>query len=339
MKAAFAKAPYQFEIRNVDLREPGPDEALVKIMACSICGGDLGLAGIDAQDWQPFGHEISGIIVKAGINCTQVSAGDKVVLESGSFCRECEFCRNGRVDLCNKGPNFWNSTSMGFAEYMIAPKECLVPFSGIPFEEASLVEPLGVALDLFYTADIRFDESVLVAGIGAIGLLAIQLAKAAGAKKIYAAAHSHSKARIELAAKFGADEIIHTDKTGLESYKYSGGGVDKILLTAPPRLIPACMKAANLGGTIAYIGFASGSDAFVTFDANEFHVKKLQLKASFAAPALYFPRGISLIQSGAVDVKSLISHRFPLEEIGNAMCSLRDDKLNSVKSVMIAAQE
>ncbi|HEX2945362.1 MAG TPA: alcohol dehydrogenase catalytic domain-containing protein [Clostridia bacterium] len=336
MKAVFTKAPYRFEIRDVELREPGQEEALIKVIACGICGGDVGFAGTDAQDWQPFGHEVSGIVIKTGANCANVSAGDKVVLESGSFCRECELCRNGRVDLCNKGPNFWNSTSMGFAEYMIAPKECLVPFSGISFEEAALVEPLGVALDLFYTAGVQFNDSVLVAGIGPIGLMAIQLSKAAGAKRIYAAAHSHSKARIGLAEKFGADEIVFTDKTGIESYVYSGGGVDKVMLTAPPRLIPACMKASNLGGTIAYIGFAGGNDAQVTFDANEFHVKKLQLKASFAAPALYFPRAIELIQRGAVDVKSLISNRFRLEEIESAMRALCEDKCNSVKSVMVA---
>lgn len=335
MKAAFVKAPYKFEIRDVESGEPGPDEALVKIMACGICGSDLNCAGMDSRDWQPFGHEISGIIVKKGENCSNVVTGDTVVLESGSFCRECEFCRNGRVDLCNRGRNFWKNPSMGFAEYIIAPKECLVPFAGITFEEAAMIEPMGVALDLFYTADIRLNDSVLVVGIGPIGLMAMRLAKAAGAKKVYAASHSHAKARIELAKRFGADEIIHTDEISLESYPYAGGGVDKIMLTAPPQLISSCIKVANYGGTIAYIGFAGGEDAQITFDANEFHVKKLQLKASFAAPALYFPRCIDLIRNGVIDAKALISHRFKLEHIENAMITLKNDKQNSIKSVMV----
>ncbi len=334
MKAAFVKAPFQFQVRDIAIKEPSDDEALVKVMACGICGGDMNFAGVDAKEWEPFGHEIAGVIVKKGKNCSTVKEGDKVVLESGSFCGKCELCRNGRADLCNKGPNFWGNTSMGFAEYITVPKECLVPFEGMSFDEATLIEPMGVAMDLFYTADIRLNDRVLVVGAGPIGLMAIRLAKAAGAGKVYAAARSNAVARIDLAKKFGADEIILTDKVTLEEYPF-GGGIDKILLTAPPQLISTCVKIAAIGGTIAYIGFADGSSADVTFNANEFHVKKLQLKASFAAPALYFPRCISMVKSNFINLKDLISHRFKLEDIGEAMSLLVSDKANSVKSVMV----
>lgn len=335
MKAAFVKVPFTFEIRDIKLREPNSNEVLVRIKACGLCGTDLHYAKVLAEDWQPFGHEIVGIAEKVGANVSHVKEGDYVLLESGSFCRECDTCRNGRVDLCNKGPNFWTEASMGFAEYVVASKECLVPFSGISFEEASLIEPLGVALDLFYTTDIKLNDDVLVVGLGPIGLMALRLARAAGARRIYAAARSGSEARIELAKRFGADEIVYTDKINLEDYSYDRKGVDKVMVTAPPKTIPPSLKAANTGGTVAFLGIEYGAGATITFDANEFHFKKLQLRASYAAPALYFPRCVELIKSGVIDAKAMISHRFKLDDIAGAMTTFRDDKANTVKMVML----
>lgn len=141
MRAAYVKAPYQFEIREFDMREITEDEVLVKVKACGICGTDLSTAATEAADWQPFGHEIAGIVEKKGKHVNNVRIGKKVVLESGTFCRTCSNCRNGRVDLCNKGPNYWLTGPMGFADYIIVPKETLVPFEGISFKEASFASP------------------------------------------------------------------------------------------------------------------------------------------------------------------------------------------------------
>ena len=335
MKAVYVKAPYTFEVRGVNLRSIRPNEALIKIKACGICGTDLHMAGTEAKEWQSFGHEITGIVEEVGSNVMGIKVNDHVLLESGSFCRECATCRNGRVDLCNNAPNIFKGDTMGFAEYIIAPKECLVPFSGIGFDEATLIEPLGVALDLVYTADIKLNEDVLVIGLGPIGLMAMKLAKAAGARNIYCAARSASKARIKLAKELGATDIIFTDKNSLEEYDFPRGGVDKIMVTAPPRTIPSALKVANIGGTVAFLGIEYGEGAVIAFDANEFHFKKLQLKASYAAPALWFPRCLELIESGIIDPKVFITHRFGLEQTGEFMLKARDDKANAIKMVMV----
>jgi L-iditol 2-dehydrogenase len=335
MKAVYVKAPFLFETREIDLGEPGPGQALVRISACAICGGDMQAAGVDAINWQPFGHEIAGVIEQVGSEVHHVKPGDTVVLESSSFCGKCDSCRNGRVDLCNKAPNFWTGKSMGFSQYMLAPAECLVRYEGISAESASLVEPLGVALDLFYTADIRFGDDVLVAGLGPIGLMALKLARTAGARKIYATAHSGSAARIALAKQFGADEVFLTDKTDAVAKIKALGGVDKILATVPPKAMPELLGAARFGGVMAFIGFAPAAQSSITLDANLFHVKRLQLRSSFASPALYFPRCLELLKSGVIDAQALISHRFNLEGTGEAMRTMRDDKATVVKMVML----
>ncbi|NLG90087.1 MAG: alcohol dehydrogenase catalytic domain-containing protein [Clostridiaceae bacterium] len=335
MKSAYVKSPYQFEIRDIVLREIGPDEVLVKIKACGICGSDMHTASSQAPDWTPFGHEVAGIVEKIGHHVENIKAGDRVALESSTFCRYCSNCRNGRVDLCHEGQNAMaNSDHGGFGEYIIAAKEQVVNIGNIPFEEAALIEPLGVAFDLLYTADIRLNDDVLVVGLGPIGLMALKLAKLSGARNVYAAARSTSEKRIQTAMKFGASAVIHTDKINLEEYRFARGGVDKVLVTDPPKTIPSALKVLNYGGIAAYLGFDFDEEN-ITINANDFHFKRLQLRASFAAPALYFPRCIDMIGSGMFDVKELITHRFKLENIKQAMETLRDNKADIIKMVIL----
>lgn len=336
MKAWYVKAPFQFELRDVELKEVGDNDVLIQVKACGICGTDMTAAKVIAQEWEPIGHEIAGIVEQVGKNVQHVSVGSKVTLETSTYSRYSDLSRNGRYDLDNRGPSFWGrDASMGFAEYVIAPKECVVAYEGLSFAVASLVEPLGVAVDLVETVGIGLNDTVLVVGLGPIGLMALRLAKLKGAKKIYAAARSHSVKRIELARQYGADEIIFTDITPLESYAFPNGGVDKILVTSPPQTIPEAIKTARAGGIIGFIGIEYGSGANITFDANDFHFKKLQLRASHASPALFFPMCIDLLKSGAVDGDALISHTFGLEQFADSMRVLKEDRGSTVKMVMV----
>jgi L-iditol 2-dehydrogenase len=337
MKAAYLKAPFQFEIKEVGLREIKQDEVLVKIKACSVCGHDMIMASYGATEWQPFGHEISGFVEKVGSYVKNVKIGDKVVLESGTFDRFSANSRNGRVDLDNKGPNFWlkDDDTMGFAEYIIVPMEVCVKFDGLSFEETCVIEPMGVALDLVKTADIKLNNDVLVIGLGPIGLMAARLAKAMGARKVYGSELSVAKARIELARNWGVDEIISPDLQNLEEYKFEKGGLDRVLVTAPPKTIPTAIKVANVGSIIAFLGIDYGPEGNVTFDSNIFHTQKLQLRSSFASPALYFPECIDLIKAGIVNTKQLITHTFKIDDINTEIARFRDDRATGIKSVMI----
>ncbi len=334
MKAAYVKSPFQVEIREFDTRELGGDEVLIQVKACGICGHDLSVAKSEANDWKPFGHEISGIVEKTGKRVTHVKTGDKVVLETGTYDRFSDAARNGRPELDNNGPNFWETGPMGFADYIIVPKETVVKFNSMAFDQASMIEPLGVALDLAYTADIKLNDDVLIIGLGPIGLMALQLAKTMGARKIYAAELSESKKRIEVARQFGAT-IIETDKEKLTDYEFSKKGVDKVLVTAPPKLIEPAVQITNWGGIIAFIGIEYGKNANITFDANTFHFNKIQLRSSFASPALYFPRCIELVEAGLVDLKPLIGRLFSLENLEHELKRLIEDKATALKSIMI----
>jgi L-iditol 2-dehydrogenase len=223
---------------------------------------------------------------------------------------------------------------MGFADYIIVPKETVVPFQSMEFDEASMIEPLGVALDMVYTADIKLNDDVLVIGLGPIGLMALQLAKISGARNIYAAELSSRGKRLELAEKFGAI-TIKSDQESLTGYKFPRDGVDKILVTAPPKLIEPAIEITNWGGIIAFIGIEYGDNANITFDANTFHFNKIQLRSSFASPALYFPRCIELVEAGMVDLKSIIGEKFEFENLEQELKRLINNKSSALKSIMI----
>ncbi len=338
MKAMYLKAANQFELRDVELRGPERGEVVVRVKACGFCGHDKILAGYAAKEWEPFGHEFSGVVEQTGEGVTNVKAGDRVVIETSTFDPLSEAALNGRPDWDTEGPSYMNlkHTAMGFAERTIVPAVLCVPFDGLSDAEACFLEPMGVAADLILTADIHLNDDVLLMGCGAIGLMALQMAKASGARKLYVAEHRANKRKIELAKQFGADEVILTDETDLTKFPFPRGGVDRILVTTPPKTIGDAVKVANVGAVIAFLGISYGPDAIVSFDSNIVHLNKLQIRGSNAIPALYFPRCLDLLEAGIVDVKSLISHTFPLEKAPEGIMEFLTNKAEAVKAVMLA---
>ncbi len=336
MKSTYLKAPFQFEQRDIPIPEIGGGDVLIRVKACGFCGHELILAKYAAEDWVPFGHEFSGVVEKTGALVTNLSVGDKVVVETSTFNPLSNASRNGRVDLDADIINYIGTRdTMGFAEYTSAPAALCVKFETMSFIEGSMIEPLGVAMDLFKTADVRLNDDVLILGLGPIGLMALQLARAAGARKIYAADVSSAKTRARLAKKFGADEVIFTDQTDIRAYEFERGGVDKVLLTAPPALIEPATHTLNMGGILAFIGIAYGSSAMATFDSNLVHHRKIQIRASDAVPALYFPLCIDLVESGKIDLVSLVSQTFPLDSAVEGLKQFAAHPETAVKAIMI----
>jgi len=336
MRVVYVKSPFQFEIREVPMPEPGEGYVLLDVRACAVCGTDMHTAATDADYFQSFGHEIAGVVVKNGPGCKRFREGDQVIIESGTFCHVCENCRNGRPDICTNGISIIDDVEIsGYADYMLVPEQAMVPFDGLSFAEAALAEPLGVAMDLFYTTGIELNDDVAVVGLGPIGLMAIALAKAAGARNIYAIQRNgKSRKRIELAKKLGATEVILTSETDLTQYPFPRGGLNKIMVTASPQVLPQMMKLCVYGGIIGFLGI-DNQNGMISFDANDFHFKKLQLRASYAVPALWFPRALELLKAKVVDPKDFITHTFPLEKIEEFFCKQRDDISDVIKMVMV----
>lgn len=331
--SARVRKPFQVSFEEISLRPPGAGDVLLDVLACGICGYDIEIAHYLADDPQAFGHEVVGIVREVGDGVTHVSPGDQVVLESSSFCCDCLDCRNGRVDLCAKGRNFWSEQALGFSESMVAPARGVVLAPDMDPMAAVLAEPCGVAIDMVKTADIELTDRVLVVGTGAIGLMALAVVRHRTTGLLAAA--NRTPGRLEWAKRFGADAVISLAEASLAACGEPYGGFDKILVTAPPQVIPDCITAAAYGGYIVFIGSDFAGGGVVPIDTHALHFGKKQLRSSFASPALYLPEALHLLRVGVVPAKDIVSHVFPLTKLGEALRTIRENKDTARKVVVV----
>ncbi|MEK6795964.1 MAG: alcohol dehydrogenase catalytic domain-containing protein [Spirochaetota bacterium] len=334
MKAAYIRTMADIEMRETSLWPLAQDEIRIAVKASGICGTDIANAKNGLSKHSPFGHEVAGTVVETGSAVTRVKKGDTVALESASACGACDNCKDTEQELCTDIKSFFHKTSFGMAEEMISPALCTLPTHLSP-DIACLSEPLGVAIDMIRLADITPDSNVLIIGPGTIGLMALSLVKRMGARSVFMSGNSTNKARIAAAERFGAS-IINPDRTPLASYKFPRA-IDRIIVTAPPTVLPDAFTVAAKGAIISFIGIGHGEHAFCRFDVNAFHFKKLQLRASFASPALYTPLALRYLSDGVLDGNAIISHRFPLSEIQEAM-NVAADSSRSIKVIVMPEQ-
>jgi L-iditol 2-dehydrogenase len=324
MKAAFKRGPETL-LRQVELRALNSGEIRVKIDACGLCGTDLHERPGPPRE-EPFGHEIAGTIAELGPGVAHLKVGERVALDSSTPCGFCPNCKNTRQELCSDLRSFFRLglPSLGFAEQIIAPAMSALSIGDLEPAVACLQEPLGVAIDVVRLAEITIGSNVLLLGPGPIGLMAAALIRRSGARRLFVFGHKRRGARHELATRFGADEFIDADERPLRDVKFDCP-IDRIVVTSPPRTLAPAIQAAAKGAIVSFIGIEYGEGATCAFDANDFHFKKLQLRASFASPALFGPLAVQYLREKVVDGAALVSHRYPLDRIGDAMSTARSD--------------
>src|SRR5205823_4610742 len=188
MPAAVYRSPGQLSVEHVPVPEPGPDEVLVEVSHCGVCGSDLHMV---LDGWGAVGrvggHEWSGRVALVGTGVQRWSAGDAVVGGAPTGCGKCRYCRHGRISLCERrGPVTGGDRDGAFATYVLAPATELmsVPDERVPLRTAALVEPLAVALHALTLAQVEPGQRVLVTGAGPIGLLVVAALRANGVEDI-----------------------------------------------------------------------------------------------------------------------------------------------------------
>ena len=329
-KSVYYRTVDDVVLRDSQIEEISDQEIMLKVDACGICGTDINAILRGSDTYQQIGHEIAGRIVNADGQVTT----RQVVLESSSACGRCSACRNGWQAFCTSIKSFFSRSYFGLAEEMPAPEISAVEYGDMEPDVACLSEPLGVAIDLCEVAEIGPHSVVLVIGIGPIGLMAVRLAKLAGASKIYASTFTGREKRNSLALEFGADELLFEDENPL-SQRRLDPPPNRILSTAPPSSIRDCVRPAAMGAIVVYIGVGHEQTNQIHLPANEFHFKKLQLRSSYASPALRTPLALHLLRSGRVNGSRLISHRFPLTEAKEAIRTACFDKNDAIKVVVL----
>ncbi|WP_256749336.1 zinc-dependent alcohol dehydrogenase family protein [Mesorhizobium sp. Mes31] len=319
MKAVRLEAVGSIALREVDKPDIGPDELLVRVEACGVCGTDRHLFHGEFPCKPPVtpGHEFSGIVEAIGTSVSGFAVGDRVTGDPNIACGRCAHCHAGRVNLCSNLRAIGIHRDGGFAEYLALPqKQAFVLPAGLKPTHGAFCEPLGCCLHGVDLAEIGPGSSVVVLGGGVIGLLTVQLARLAGAKTIILSTRQAS--RRALARDLGATATV--DPTAGDVVDaiagpagLAPGGVDVVFECAGVReTVEQSMRLARAGGTIVIVGVTpQGMKA--EFEPFDLLFRELRVLGSFLNPYTH-RRAAELIASGAIEVDRLISRQVPLED-------------------------
>jgi L-iditol 2-dehydrogenase len=322
MRALWGKAPFQFDLREIPTPTPGIGEVLVQVDGCGICGTDLHFLRAMNRDWTPLGHELSGRVEEVGTGVSRLHAGDAVIVENNTGCGVCDACKNGESRYCRSIWTFMNDQA-GLGDYICVPEASLQKYNDLTPIQACLAEPLTVAIDVTLRADIPFNSEVAIWGAGPIGIMACQIAKLRGARRVFLVGsprdNLRNRFRLELGSEYGADVTISGDENAVEEIRRATiDGVDRVLMTAPPSAIPDALRVCRFGGIVALIGLEERAGEIVELDINAFHFQKLQLRASHAIPNHYFPIALDLLARRVINPDRLITHVFQLDDYHRA---------------------
>ncbi|ROW02492.1 hypothetical protein VMCG_06069 [Cytospora schulzeri] len=335
-----------------------PHDVIVHVAQTGICGSDVhywrrGRIGrYIVTGPMVLGHESSGVVAEVGSKVTHLKPGDNVAMEPGVPCRHCDFCRGGLYHLC---PDMvfaaqppYNGTLSRY--YLNASDFCYKLPDNMDLEQGAMVEPVSVACAVARTADLRAHQTVVVMGCGPIGILCQAVAKAWGAGKVIGV--DVVQARLDLAkACFGVDGVFMPSRPGegvdpmehaqamAEEIKTTfglGHGADVVLeASGAEPCVQMGVYVTKPGGTLVQAGMGKES---VNFPITHVCTQGLTVKGSIRYLTGCYPAAIDLISSGKVDVKKLITNRFPFDQAEEAFELVRQGRPDVFK-VMIAGVE
>lgn len=343
MKAlAKIQAAPGLELIETEVPRPGPRDVLIRVTAASICGTDVHIYRWDTWSQHRIrpplilGHEFAGEIVAVGEEVDGLEVGQPVSAEGHIVDHTCAACRAGQPHLCRNARVIGIDRPGAFAEYVCVPAENVwVNAPDVPPEIAALQDPFGNAVHAVYTFDLA-GRSVLVSGCGPIGLMAIPVARVAGARIIIAT--DLNEQRLALARRMGADVTLNPQQEEVVArvQELTGGdGVDVVLeMSGAPSAIRAALEALRPGGQVAALGLTGDA---ITLDWNELVVIKGATVQGIYGRRIWdtWHRMRALLQTGAVDLSPLITHRLPLEAYEQAFQLLMHPGDEMVAKIML----
>jgi threonine 3-dehydrogenase len=313
-----------------------PDEVLIKVHRASICGSDLPI--YKWESWAPerfktpstFGHEFCGTIVEVGASARDFAKGDFVSVESHIFCGLCYQCQNGQRHVCREMKIIGVDGPGGFGDYAAVPARCAWKHTDDSLKDlGSLFEPFGNAVYSVLVEPVAA-KTVLVMGCGPQGLFSIAVAKASGAERVIAV--ESSKYRAELAIRMGAQTVLTPDE---DARKLVKDGFDVVCeMSGAQPAITAAFKYVRSGGRITAFGIPSKK---VELDwANDLIFKGVRVHGIVGREIFEtWYKADRLLRSGAVDLKPVVTHTFPLKDYDAGFAAMTSADRNCGKVVLV----
>jgi len=312
-----------FTFKEVNIPKPKDDEVLIQVKSVGICGSDIPIfKGIRKVDYPLIpGHEFSGVIVKKGDKVENFQIGDKVIPGLVVPCGTCIYCKQGLESLCE---NLWEigiHRDGAFAEFVIAPEKTLHKMpQNLDFDDGASIDPIASAYRPVMKVNIHNDDIVVIFGPGPIGLYALQIVLAEGAKKVVVVGTQGDEERLKLAKEIGADLTVNVEKEDPSKViqKLTDGKMADVIIeaTGVPSVVDTCLKCLSKNGRLSLAGIfhQKASIDLAPIVRREYHVF-----GSICYTWLDFQACIDLVAMGKVKTNPIISHRFKLKEMEKAL--------------------
>ncbi len=339
MKAAVFYSPKEpLKVEEKPTPVPAAGEVLIKVAACGLCHTDLSYIdhGVPTFKKPPLvlGHEVSGTVAGLGQGVNGWHEADRVLLPAVYGCGTCEMCRTGRENICDRMVMFGNHVDGGFAEYIVAPARDVIPMPDeIPLVEGSIIAD---AVTTPYHAvvnrgQVKPGDSVIVFGCGGIGMNLIQIAAAVGAHVI---AVDIVESKLEAAKKLGAQETVNADnveRIDKVIRNLTGGGADVgFEAIGNPTTQEQTFSSIRTGGRFVMVGY---SPKPMSLNGGRVMFREMEILGSLGCRAVDYSRVLELARQGKIKIAELVSARFPLDEINQALDYLRSGE--GIRSVIV----
>ncbi len=344
MKAAILYNPEDMRIEEREKPSIGPDDLLLKVKACALCGTDIriyrGTKTTGIHYPSVIGHEIAGLVEACGDRVDGFSPGDAVSICPVIPCGVCYACRRGMDNICMNRTAIGYEFDGGFQEYVRIPalairQGCVFKAPpDLPFEVSALIEPLACCYNGNRRSRIQLGDTVVIMGAGPIGLMHLQLSRLAGAEKIIVSDPIPDRRRI--AQEMGADicvDPLNETLSEIVMAETRGLGADAVILAiGVPALVNEAFHITRKQGSVnLFAGFPGKGESDI--ESNIIHYNELNVTGTASAAPRHFDEAMKLAASGKVNLEKLISHRFPLEQMDNALQVLMDGQ--GIKVVIV----
>lgn len=337
MKAALLEDLEKIVVREVEDPQIDDDSALLKVESVAVCGSDIRIFHHGNPRLKPpaiIGHETAGTVVKAGKNVSRVKQGDRVAVGADVPCGQCSWCRNGLGNNCAINYAIGYQIPGAFAEYMLLPRLVLeegpvTPFGEkLGFDQAALAEPLACAINGLELVGLSLGKTIVLVGMGPIGCMMIDAARAMGAIKVICA--ELSPGRMEIARKYAADVYIDAREEDVIArcrQETGGEGPDVVMTTCPS--VEVHEQAIEMVAHRGYVNLFGGLGKNVrpmSVLSNTIHYKECFVTGSHGCVPRQHELAVRLLEAGKVRTEPIITHHFPLEEINQAFQTMESQK-------------
>ena len=343
MKAAVLENIKKMKVKDIGKPACPADGLLLKVKACAVCGTDVKIYNyghIHLHLPRVLGHETAGIIEEVGRRAGDFKKGSRVAVAAVINCLKCEFCRSGKLTMCENLEAFGYHYDGGFEEYMVVPAKAIAADcvnetpDNVSFEEAAIAEPLACCIHGQKLSGVELGKSVAIIGSGPLGCMHVQLARKIGAHPVILI--DIEAKRLEMARFAGPTSEIDASKEdpvkGVMDLT-RGRGVDCVIVACSAKEAQKySLEMVARCGSVNFFGGLPKTDSLVELDTNLIHYKECSVVGTHGSAALDNQNAIKLIGSGQIDLKPLISKTIPIDEIEETLSTKPD--IGALKTIV-----